>query len=115
MLGWGLAFLLVLVAFVVAIIWFASRSARRGRRYIGTDDPIERFEDRAESVSAFPWGNMVGGGGTGEGGWRWRVRRQEGERAMEAEAAHRDAKHHPSHGNTSDTGEGSQEDCDAGE
>jgi hypothetical protein len=75
-LGFLIVVLLILI-FVLPIIYFANRAAKKGHRYIGTEDPIQQYEDRVESNWAFPWGNIMGGGPGTPAGWRWRVRLQD--------------------------------------
>lgn len=66
----------LVVVFLVPIIYFASRAAKKGRRYMGTEDPIQRYEDQAEASLGFPWGGFWAGA-QNYGGWQWRVRLQQ--------------------------------------
>ena len=74
MLGWLLIAFAVVV--VVGILIAASRSAKRGKRYIGTGDPIEAYEDAADGAWSFPWGQYFRVGAFNYGSWRQRVRLQ---------------------------------------
>ena len=98
-MGYVIIFGILIVGFVLAIIYFAGRSGRKGERYIGTDDPIQRYEDQAESTWSYPWGNLFGRGASGEG-WQWRVRAQARRDAAEKEkdlrAARRKQREHHS-------------------
>ena len=55
-MGYAIIFLAMIAIFVVGIIFFAGRSARKGRRYIGVEDPIQRYEDRVEGNWSFHGG-----------------------------------------------------------
>lgn len=45
-------FILLLAAFVAPIAWYAKQAAKYGQRYIGTDDPVARYDEMEQDIQA---------------------------------------------------------------
>lgn len=55
-----IAGILLVAVFVVGILLSAGRASRKGEKFIGTDDPIQRYEERMGDNLAGRWWKAPG-------------------------------------------------------